>query len=236
MTTLRARTGALLTAVVAGSLLLAGCAVGAPADDTAASASPSVVAPGNSTEFGLPAGTGPVSIALWTDLACPHCQTLEEAMGADLQQWVADGDVTLTIHPLNFVSAKRGDATGWSTRAANALAAVADAGEADRLPAFYALLQEHQVTGDGALSDDEIIALAAEAGVEADISDAVTSQRFGGWVSASNDHWLDRTISGTEQVVQGVPILVIDGAVFEIRGDGTDAARIRAAVDAALAA
>ncbi|GAA2007617.1 DsbA family protein [Microbacterium ulmi] len=235
MRTLRARAGALLTAAVAGSLLLAGCSAGSAPADAGASA-PAVIAPANSTEFGLPAGSGPVEIGLWTDLSCPHCQSLEEIMGPDLQQWVADGDVSLTIHPLNFVSAKRGDATEWSTRAANALAAVADAGEADRLPAFYALLQEHQVTSDGALTDDEIVALASQAGVTADISDAVASQRFGAWVSASNEHWLGRTIGGTEQVVQGVPILVIDGAVFEIRGDGTDAQRIRDAVATAIAA
>ena len=54
-----------------------------------------------------------------------------------------------------------------------------------------------------------------------------------GWVGASNDHWIGRTIAGTGQVVQGVPILVVDGAVFEIRE--TNAERLSAAIAAGLA-
>lgn len=229
----RTRFGALIAAAAASVLLLTGCTAAAPTP-TATPSADTVIAPANAREFALPSGEGAVEIALWTDLSCPHCKSLDEAIGADLQEWVAAGDVTLTIHPLTFVSAKRGDTTEWSTRAANALAAVVDAGEADRLPAFYALLQEHQVTQDGALADEQIIALAAEAGVQADISDAVTDQRFASWATASNDHWLGRTIDGTEQVVQGVPILVIDGTPFEIREDGTDGERVREAVTAAL--
>lgn len=231
---LRARVGAVLIATVASALILTGCS-GAPAQP-GAGADVAVVAPAHTESYGLVAGTGAVAISLWTDLACPHCQSLEADTGDAIKSWVESGDVTLTIHPLNFVSAKRGDDTDWSTRAANALAAVADAGQSDRLPAFYALLQEHQVSDAGALTDDEILALAAQAGVTADIQHAVTSQRFAGWVSSSNTHWLGSTIEGTQQVVQGVPILVVDGNVFEIRGDGTDAARLQTAVEAALSA
>ncbi len=119
------------------------------------------------------------------------------------------------------MSAKHGDETDWSTRAANALAATVDAGQSDRLPALYALLQEHQLTEAGAPTDEEILAFAAEAGVTADIADAVAAQRFGPWVTASNEHWLGRAIDGTERVVDGVPILLVDGAVFEIT-DGDD--------------
>lgn len=234
MTSLRTRLGALIAAAAAGALLLTGCTAGASAPTTT-STEDAVIAPANSREFGLSVGDGAVEVALWTDLSCPHCRLLDDAIGTDLEQWVADGDVTLTIHPLTFVSAKRGDTSDWSTRAANALAAVADAGESDRLPAFYALLQENQVTEAGAPTDERIIELAAEAGVQADISDAVTTQRFGAWATASNDHWMGRTIAGTEKVVQGVPILVIDGEPLDIREDGTDAERVRDAVAAALA-
>lgn len=231
MTSLRARFGALIAAAAASVLLISGCAAGAPAPSVTPSPD-AVIAPANARGFGLPTGEGAVEIALWTDLSCPHCQALDEAIGADLENMVADRDATLTIHPLTFVSAKRGDTTDWSTRAANALAAVLDAGEGDRLPTFYALLQAHQVTQDGAPADEQIIELAAEAGVTADISEAVTTQRFAAWATASNDHWLGRTIDGTERVVEGVPILVIGGQVFEIRDDGTDAERVRAAVAA----
>ncbi len=174
-----------------------------------------------------------MEIQLFTDLSCPYCRMLEEATGDVLSEAVAAGTATLTIHPLNFVSAKHGDDTAWSTRAANALAAALDAGQGDRIPAFYALLQENQTTTDGTThpSDADILALAQQAGITADLSDAVASQRFGAWVQASNDHWLGSTIAGTEKVVSGVPVLVIGGKVIALDGEATDVAqRVQAAI------
>jgi len=231
---------------MAGALALGGCAAATetPAAETPASthadSAPADGAPAEAAavpaslgEHMITVGDGPVEVALWTDLSCPYCAMLESETGELISSWVASGDVTLTIHPLNFVSAMHGDATDWSTRAAGAIAAVADAGEGQAIPAFYALLQKNQPTEAGAASDDDIIALAKQAGVTTDIGDAVASQKFGDWVRASNDHWLGTTIDGTTQVVKGVPVLVVDGAVFEI-GDA-NAERLQAAVDAALA-
>lgn len=220
---------ALVAVAAAVLLLLTGCQ--SAATDTAAPAKPAV--PAAADGYGLVSGTGPVDVQLWTDMSCPYCMMLEAETGELLTRWVEEGAVTLTIHPLNFVSAKRGDDTDWSTRAANALAATADAGQGEHLPAFYALLQQHQVSEAGAPTDDDILAYAAEAGVTADIADAVTSQRFGEWVTASNEHWLGRAIDGTERVVDGVPILVVDGAVFEITEEDTNAQRLQDAVTAA---
>lgn len=218
-----------LVAAAALLLLLTGC----QAASTATPAPTAAAAPATADGYGLTAGAGPVDVQLWTDLSCPYCQALEAETGALLEQWVADDAITLTLHPLNFVSAKHGDETDWSTRAANALAAVVDAGQSDRLPALYALLQEHQLTEAGAPTDEEILAFAAEAGVTADIADAVAAQRFGPWVTASNEHWLGRAIDGTERVVDGVPILLVDGAVFEITDGDTNAQRLQDAVAAA---
>ncbi|WP_165310656.1 thioredoxin domain-containing protein [Microbacterium protaetiae] len=230
----------LLAPIIAGALALTGCSAvtdspaSAPSDSAPAPSAQGAgtAVPASLGDHVITAGDGPVEIALWTDLSCPYCAMLEAETGDLIASWVASGDVTLTIHPLNFVSEKHGDATDWSTRAAGAIAAVADAGEGAAIPAFYALLQKNQPTDAGALGDDDIIALAAHAGVTADIRDAVETQRFGDWVQASNDHWLGTTIDGTAQVVQGVPVLVVDGTVFDIQD--TNADRLQAAVDVAL--
>lgn len=213
---MRRTTRTVAVALTAAALLLAGCAAQTPTDPAASTTA--VVAPAGASEYGLPAGDGPVHVDLWTDLSCPYCRMLEAATGDVLQDAVAAGEITLTLHPLNFVSGKHGDETAWSTRAANALAATLDAGEGDALPAFYALLQENQTLADGEShpTDADILDYAAQAGVTADIADAVDSQRFGAWVQASNDFWLGSTISGTEQVVDGVPILVVDGQVLDL--------------------
>lgn len=221
-------TAATLTAMLATGAALAACSptpssnASAPspqASDPSPSASAAgLISPQNADEFGLPAGDGAVRIELWTDLSCPYCQKLEAATGDMISDAVAAGRATLVIHPMNFVSAKHGDQTDWSTRAANALAAVTNAGENDRLPALYALLQEHQTLADGSShpTDDDLLGFIREAGVTTDLTNAVTTRPFAAWVSASNDHWMGSTIAGTSQVVQGVPILVIDGRVVDL--------------------
>lgn len=226
--------GTTALAIAASALLLTGCAAATPGGTaTASPTATAAAAPAGAAEYGLPVGTGKVSVQLWTDLSCPFCQALEAQTGDRLAAWVADGTVTFTIHPLNFVSAKHDDATDWSTRAANALAAAVDAGDADALPALYGLLQKNQTLADGTHpTDDDILALAQQAGVTADISDAVATQRFGSWVRASNEHWLGRTIGSAQQVVKGVPILAVDGTVVSADGDGALSA-LEAAVAAA---
>ena len=227
-------TAVTVTAMLATGAALAGCST-TPAPQ-ASEPSPSVsaaglISPQNADDFGLPAGEGAVRIELWTDLSCPYCQKLEAATGDMISDAVAAGRATLVIHPTNFVSAKHGDQTDWSTRAANALAAVSDAGGNDRLPALYALLQEHQTLADGSShpSDDDLLGYIREAGVTADLTNAVTTRPFAGWVSAPNDHGMGSTIAGTSQVVQGVPILVIDGRVVDL--SATDAIdQVRAAI------
>lgn len=229
---------ATLAVVLAAGGSLAGCSAAsgdAPTTSpTASTSDAAVVAPAHADGYGLPAGDGLARIELWTDLSCPYCRQLELATGDLIADAVAAGTATLVIHPLNFVSTKHGDDTDWSTRAASALAAVSDAGENDRLPAFYALLQEHQTLADGTShpTDDDIVALAQQAGVTSDISDAVASRRFGPWVSASNQHWLGATIDGTSQVVSGVPILVVNGTVIDLSADDLTG-RLQAAIDAA---
>lgn len=225
-----------LVGAAALALALTGCQASAGPAPEPASSAPVVSPAGRDVSEGLSAGTGAVAIELWTDLSCPYCAQLESEVGELITAWVSSGDVTLTIHPLNFVSGMHGDETAWSTRGANALAAAVDAGEAETLPVLYGTLQAHQSAADGSHpTDAEILTLATEAGVSADLSDAVAADRFGPWVQASNDYWLGRTIAGTDQVVKGVPILVVDGTVFEVRFDDTDASRLTAAVEAAQA-
>jgi len=183
---------------------------------------------------GITVGDGPVEIELWTDLSCPYCAVLEETTGADLEEWVADGSVTVTLHPMNYVSTKRGDTTDYSTRAANLLALTADAGELDAVLPLYALLQANQVDANGAPSDADLLGYAAEAGVAADLTAGVEGMTLADWVQESNDHWIGEVV-GSDTPVDHVPLLVVDGETFELRGDGSDAARLRDAVAAASA-
>lgn len=233
------RSTRLTAAVALGALVVGSLLTGCAATEPSPSASPTqsqraAAAPAGADGYGLPAGSGPVRIELWTDLSCPYCRMLEEASGDVISEAVASGTATLVIHPLNFVSAKHGDQTQWSTRAAGALAAALDAGNGDALPAFYALLQHNQTLADGEShpTDDDIVTYATKAGVTTDLSDAVKAQPFAAWVQASNDYWMGRTIEGTTQVVKGVPVLVIGGTVVDLEAADV-AGTVKAAIEAA---
>ncbi len=177
---------------------------------------------------GIVVGDGGVDIQLWSDPSCPHCMTLDAAIGEDLAAFVADGTATWTLHPMTYVSTKRGDTTDYSTRAAALLLGVAAAGEDDALLPLYGLIQQNQVTADHSPSDEELLGFATAAGATSDLSTAIAD--YASLASAANDAWLGKPIPGTDQVVDHVPLLVIDGTVFDVHEDGTDAARFAAAV------
>lgn len=189
---------------------------------------PTTPAPDVDAAAGIVLGTGEVEVQLWTDPSCPHCFKLDEQIGADLADAVADGTATVTIHPMTYVSAKRNDVTDYSARAAALLFAAAQAGPDDAVLPLYSLIQKNQVSQEGAPTDADLLAYAAQAGVTADLSDAITE--FADVATASNDAWLGTEIPGTTQVVDHVPLLVIDGEVFDIREDGTDGSRFAAAI------
>ena len=182
---------------------------------------------------GIVVGDGAVDIQLWSDPSCPHCMSLDEAIGDDLAAFVGDGTATWTLHPMTYVSAKRGDVTDYSTRAAALLLGVAVAGEDDALLPLYGLIQQNQVTADHSPSDEELVGFATAAGVTSALSTAIAD--YATLASAANDAWLGKPIPGTDQIVDHVPLLVIDGTVFEVRENGTDAARFAAAVADAAA-
>lgn len=218
---------------ILATALLAAAAVACTPQAAQAPTPPAItVDTADAAAAGIVVGEGPVEVWLWTDPSCPHCALLDGAIGDDLAALIDGGDVTLTMHPMTYVSAKRGDDTDYSLRAATVLWAAAD--DAAAIPALYALIQQNQVTDAGAPTDDELLAYARTAGVTRDLRSGLTDAAA--LAQSANDAWLGETVPGTSQVVDHVPLLVVDGSVFEVREDGTDAARFADAVAAAVAA
>lgn len=210
-------------ASVAAAALLALAACSAPSDPSTSTSAANLDA-----AAGIVVGGGEIDIQLWSDPSCPHCFVLDQQISADLADAVGAGTATVTIHPMTYVSAKRNDLTDYSTRAAALLFAATQSGPSDAVLPLYSLIQEHQVSQEGAPTDADLQAYAKQAGVSADLSGAIAE--FAAVATASNDAWLGTEIPGTTQVVDHVPLLVIDGEVFDIREDGTDAARFAAAI------
>jgi protein-disulfide isomerase len=65
---------------------------------------------------GILTGRGPVRVDAFIDFLCPFCQRFELAAGPTLARLVADGQISLVHHPMNFLD--EASTTNYSTRAA----------------------------------------------------------------------------------------------------------------------
>jgi protein-disulfide isomerase len=197
-------------------------------DSTVGAPAGAVVTPAGATAAGALTVGDPgaaVRLEVFLDYMCPFCGRFEGANGKETSRLVQEGSVRLEIHPLSFLD--RASAGGeYSTRAANAVATVADRAP-DRLLAFHQRLFDRQpAEGTRGLSDAEIAALAREVGVPDTVVGAFTRRLFVPWIVASTEKAFQGGISGT-------PTVRINGATFA--GDLYTAGQLTRAVTAAAA-
>jgi protein-disulfide isomerase len=168
---------------------------------------------------GVPVGTGPVTVELYLDFLCPACKQFDTAARPALEQYLADGTVTLVYRPIAILD--RLTSTEFSTRAAAAAGCAADGAGLDR---FVALMMDRQPPeGSAGLSDDEIVQIGRDAGLTGPgFGQCVRDGTYLDWAAANTDASADRG-------VQGTPTVYVDGA--ELTAPSLD--RLVAAVDAA---
>ncbi|MGY1748904.1 DsbA family protein [Modestobacter sp. SYSU DS0511] len=166
------------------------------------------------------AADAPVALDLYEDFQCPACAQLEASSGATLEQLVDDGTVRLRHHGMAFLD--RASTTEYSSRALNAAAVVLDEGGADAYRAFYELLFANQPEEGGpGLTDDQLIAHAAQAGVTGDdVAAGIRERRYAGWVAAATDR-------ASRDEVTSTPTVLVDGEPLDngdLSPDGITAA------------
>jgi protein-disulfide isomerase len=191
------------------------------------SATKPLVAPAGATDTGaisLGRADAPVKLELYLDYMCPFCGRFERANSADVQRLLTDGTLRLELHPLSFLD-KASNGTRYSTRAANAVATVADRAP-DKVLAFNAALYAGQPAEDSTgLTDDEIATIAANAGVPADVVSNFGAETFQPWVATFTD------TAFSKGGVTGTPTVKINGKVY--KGDLYTAGPLAQAITAA---
>ncbi|MBO3737782.1 DsbA family protein [Actinoplanes flavus] len=183
-----------------------------------------LVVPATATaDGGLKVGTGPVAVDIYLDYMCPYCGKFEAANHADIQALVDDGTATVNLHPLNFLDPQsRG--TEYSSRAANAVATVADKDPGHVLDLNTALFENQPEEGSEGLDDAKIADVAASVGVPQNVTGTFEDRTFVPWVTQSNDAAFANGIEGT-------PTVKINGVVTDV--DLYTAGPLRDAVTAA---
>jgi protein-disulfide isomerase len=199
--------------------------------------------PAGATPHQRAAAAGKVAIRVYEDFGCPYCEQFETTDGAYVKSLVTSGKATLQIYPVAILD-NNFAGTQYSTRAANAAAAVANSSP-DRFYAFHGLLYANQPKEGGpGLSDDQLIGYAKQAGVQnlAAITKAIKDHTYFSWVQSATDRFLKAGFPGTNihseadiqkalgstQAGIGTPMVFVDGKYFT--GSLTDANAFRTAV------
>ena len=171
----------------------------------------------------------PVTVSIFQDYMCGYCGMFERANRDDLEAMVDDGTAKIEFHLMNFLD---GNGRTYSTRAANALVAVARA-EPENVMAFNAALYDGQPTEGGmGLSDAEIATLARESGVGNDVIATFARMQHEDWVNRSN-------AAAFSAGVKGTPTVWLDQQPWPADGNSKllyEAGHLRTAVDEAAAA
>lgn len=165
----------------------------------------------NSSTGAVVVGSGANEVDVWFDFYCPHCQDFEDVYGPTLDELTAAGDVTLNLHPVALSGLNAASGTDFSQRSANAMYCIATQ-DADAAFVFSQELLTADVTGAG-LTDDELIALAADSGVTG-IDECVTSRTYVDFVDAQT-----KLIPANPSGSQGTPTLVVNGEYVALTGD-----------------
>lgn len=148
----------------------------------------------------------PVSVTVFFDYMCPFCGRFEAANSAALDRLISSGQARLDLRPMSFLD-PQSDGARFSTRAANAVATVAD-GAPEQVWAFHrALFANQPEEGTKGLSDSELAGIARDAGVPAEVVARFDDEQFTGWVADVTQKAFDSGITGT-------PTVMIDGHKF----------------------
>jgi protein-disulfide isomerase len=110
---------------------------------------------------GIMIGHGPVRVDAFIDFLCPFCRRFELASGPTLSRLLAEGQISLVYHPMNFLD--EASTTNYSTRAAAASGCAADVGHFAEYA--HALFVNQPPEGGPGLSDTELAGIGHAVGL-----------------------------------------------------------------------
>ncbi len=157
-----------------------------------------------------------VDIQIYYDYLCPNCGAFEERNGDQLRDWIENGAATVEYHPIAIFTSKS-NGTQYSLRAANAAACVAELSP-DEFFAFHeALFADQPEENTDAYSDDDLVAIAKDAGVASigNVEKCIDQQRFRTWVNEATQRALAGPIAGTDVAsIESTPTIIVNGQEF----------------------
>jgi protein-disulfide isomerase len=214
----------LLVAIV---ISLVNAAAGTSGANRRAPAAPvGPVAPAGATAAGaitIGDPAAPVKLEIYLDYMCPYCGRFDRANAQELSRLVDHGIARVEMYPLSFLD-KMSNGTRYSTRAANAVATVADRAPGKVLAFSQGLYAQQPHEGSAGLTDDQIADLARGAGVPQDVINRFVDRTFEPWIATFTDRAFASGIDST-------PTVKINGDRFQ--GDLSTAGPLTDAINTA---
>jgi protein-disulfide isomerase len=155
-------------------------------------------------------GSGPDTVQTYIDFMCPFCGQFEEAEGTRIAELVDAGDITLEVHPVAILD-RASQGTQYSSRAAAAMFSVAQADPAHAYAFMQAMYDNQPSEGTPGLTDEEIIGVARDAGVDvtAELEQSITDGEF---LQFAQSLSLPDGVTGT-------PALFVNGEAVQVTYD-----------------
>lgn len=160
--------------------------------------------------------TASVTIDIIEDYQCPNCRLLQQVLGKQTAEEVADGKVFVRYQIVAFLD--HASTTNYSTRAANAGACVQNQQGTDAFVRMHDTLYEHQPPeGSAGLTNDQLIDYAVASGASrTPVTACINEDRFGAWVAASTDQ-------ASKDGYTTTPTLLVNGARVDLSQDAVGA-------------
>ncbi len=155
-------------------------------------------------------GDGPDTVTTWVDFMCPACNQFEQLEGKTIAGLVDDGSITLEVQPVAILD-RFSQGTEYSSRAAAAMYAVAEADPDNAYAFFTALFENQPAEQTPGLTDEELVQVARDAGVDVttELEDAIISQKFLDFAKSQK----------LPDGARGTPTLAVNGELVQITGD-----------------
>lgn len=159
-----------------------------------------------------------VSIRVYWDYFCPTCHGFETANKTQLTKWLKSGAITLEVHPISILD-RESLGTGYSTRAANAGACVANYSPDDYWAFSQALFASQPAENTAGLTNAQLVGVVKTAGVHdvGKITDCINEESFKSWVSDATARATTGPLpdSNVKSVTGGLTVIV-DGQQYPV--------------------
>lgn len=160
---------------------------------TAPAQKPATPTPSNLT---VGAKGEPINITLYVDANCVHCADFESTYGAQINDWLAAGKITVEYRNLGNLDAS--SPTRFSSRAANALACVADQSPASYM-GFVSALWGHFDQGE--MKNAELAKMAIDNGAADSVKSCISDGTFRPFVQTATTVAAYDGFTGTPSVM-----------------------------------